>query len=206
MTFSNYKSLGETLKEFQVTYTEDNFIEEVEFSISDYFREDLKFTLEAGVANSTEFAICENIIYPILKEIWKIYADKFILWSHKYLSCDANLSGFPEYILARKSPLGKIVFDKPYFVLVEAKQDDFDGAWGQCLAEMIAAQRLNELPELTIFGITSNGSFWQFGKLKESNFTRNRIFYSIQSLEQLFAAVNYVFQQCELQLDQLIAA
>lgn len=77
-------------------------------------------------------------------------------------------------------------------------QDDFDEAWGRCLAEVIAAQRLNELPDLTIFGITSNGSFWQFGKLKESNFTRNKTFYSVQSLDQLFAAVNYVFQQCEL--------
>jgi hypothetical protein len=206
MTFSNYKSLGETLKEFQITYTEENFIGEVAFSISEYFREDLKFTLEAGVANSTEFAICENIVYPILKEVWKTYASKFILWSHKYLSCDATLSGFPEYILARKSPLGKIVFDKPYFVLVEAKQDDFDGAWGQCLAEMIAAQRLNELPELTIFGITSNGSFWQFGQLKDTNFTRNKTFYSIQELDRLFAVVNWVFQQCEVQLDQLVAA
>lgn len=206
MTFSSYKSLGETLKEFQVTYTEENFIKEADFLISKYFREDLEFTLEAGVVDSTEFAICENIIYPILKEIWKIYASKFILWSHKYLNFDANLSGFPEYILARKSPLGKIIFDKPYFVLVEAKKDDFDGAWGQCLAEMIAAQRLNEMPDLTIFGITSNGSFWQFGKLKYASFTRNQMFYSIQELDKLFAAVNYVFQQCEAQLDQLLAA
>lgn len=43
------------------------------------------------------------------------------------------------------------------FVLVEAKQDNFDAAWGQCLAEMIAAQRLNNLPDLVIYGITCNG-------------------------------------------------
>jgi hypothetical protein len=33
-------------------------------------------------------------------------------------------------------------------------------------------------------------------------FTHNKIFYTIQELERLFAAVNYVFQQCELQLEQ----
>lgn len=71
---------------------------------------------------------------------------------------------------------------------------------------MIAAQRLNELPELAIFGITSNGSFWQFGQPKSVNFTRNKTFYSIQDLDQLFAVVNWVFQQCEVQLDQLVAA
>jgi hypothetical protein len=57
---------------------------------------------------------------------------------------DHKLSGFPEYILASRSPLGKIVFDKPYLLLVEAKQDNFEAGWAQCLAEMIAAQRLNQ--------------------------------------------------------------
>ncbi|NJN87708.1 MAG: hypothetical protein HC881_17125 [Leptolyngbyaceae cyanobacterium SL_7_1] len=204
MTFSSYKSLGETLKEFQVIYTEENFIQELEFSVSDYFRQDLQFILDEGVASSTEYAICENLIYPVLKEVWKSYASRFTLWSHKYLNVAENLSGYPEYILARRSPLGKIVFDKPYFVLVEAKQDDFDGAWGQCLAEMIAAQRLNQLPELTIFGITSNGSLWQFGKLEADGFTQNKAFYSLQELDRLFAVVNYIFKQCEVQLDQLV--
>ena len=206
MSFSAYKTLGETLKEFQVTYTEANFITEVEFSISDYFRQDLQLMMEEAVVDNSEFAICENLIYPVLKEVWKQYRSNFILWSHQFLNCDANLSGFPEYILARRSPLGKVVFDRPYFVLVEAKQDNFDAAWAQCLAEMIAAQKLNENSEITIFGITSNGNLWEFGKLQNSVFSRNRNFYTIQDLNRLFAAVNYVFQQCELQLNQLIAA
>jgi hypothetical protein len=146
------------------------------------------------------------LIYPILKEIWKHYYSQFIVWSHQFLSSDANLSGFPEYIVAQRSPLGKIVFDKPYFILVEAKQDNFDAAWGQCLAEMIAAQRLNENSELVVFGITSSGSLWQFGKLDTNTFTLNRTFYSIQELDQLFAAVNDVFRQCAAQLNPLVAA
>ena len=206
MSFSAYKSLAETLKEFQVTYTEASFITEVEFSISDYFRQDLQIVMEEAVVDNSEFAICENLIYPVLKEVWKQYRSNFILWSHKFLNCDANLSGFPEYILARRSPLGKIVFDQPYFVLVEAKQDNFDAAWGQCLAEMIAAQKLNGNSEIIVFGITSNGNFWEFGKLQDVAFTRNKKIYAIQDLNNLFAAVNYIFQQCELQLNQLVAA
>jgi hypothetical protein len=206
MSFSGFRSLSETLKEFKVVYTEANFIESVPFAVSDYFRQDLQLMLDDAVVDNSEYAICENLIYPILKEIWKQYRRDFILWSHEFLNCDAHLSGFPEYILARRSPLGKIVFDKPYFVLVEAKQDNFDAAWGQCLAEMIAAQRLNDLPDLVIYGITSNGSLWQFGKLDHTQFTLNKTFYTIQQLDALFAAVNYVFQQCEQQLSTLIAA
>lgn len=206
MAFSNYKNLGEVLKEFQIRYQETNFLEEKAFPIPDYFREDLEIVMREGVVDNSEYAICENLIFPILKEVWKNYYRKFILWSHQSLTYDENLSGFPEYILAKRSPLGKVVFDKPYFLLVEAKQDKFDEGWGQCLAEMIAAQRLNENPNITIFGIVSNGKVWQFGKLEEDNFTKNIVFYLIQELDSLFAAINFIFQQSQVQLEQLIAA
>lgn len=206
MSFSSYKRLGETVKEFQIQYTKTNFVQEVDLSISNYFREDLKLMMEEGVVDNSEFAICQNLIYPVLKEVWKCYRTNFLLWTQQYLNCDPNLSGFPEYILARRSPLGNVVFDKPYFILVEAKQDNFDAAWGQCLAEMIAAQRLNGDFKVVVFGITSNGDRWQIGKLEDTFFTLNSTFYTIQDLDRLFAAVNYVFQQCEIQLNALIAA
>jgi hypothetical protein len=206
MAFSNYKTIGEVLKAFQVIYTEANFIGEAAFNIANYFREDLELMMRDGVVDNSEFAICENLIYPVIKEVWKLYRSKFILWSHQSLNYDEKLSGFPEYILAKKSPLGKVVFDKPYFILVEAKQDNFETGWAQCLAEMIAAQRLNGEFQIVIFGIVSNGATWQFGKLEAETFTRNITYYSIQDLNNLFSAVNYVFKQCELQLNTLIAA
>ncbi|OCR01657.1 hypothetical protein BCD67_13595 [Oscillatoriales cyanobacterium USR001] len=205
MSFSSYKEIGAVLKEFQITYTEDNFMGEVEFSISDYFREDLQTVMQDGVPNASEFSICENLIYPVLKEVWKCYRHKFVLWGHKSLTYDENLSGFPEYILAKRSPLGKVLFDRPYFLLVEAKQDKFEEGWAQCLAEMVAAQKLNNDLKITIFGIVSNGDRWQFGKLEADLFTRNQTFYTIQELDKLFMAVNYVFQQCEVQLIELVA-
>jgi hypothetical protein len=206
MSFSDYKSLGKVVQEFQVKYSEANFVEPLDFSVSDYFREDLKFTQQQGVVDNSEFAICENMVYPILKEVWKQYYQDFLLWSHEALSSDVKLSGFPEYILARRSPLGKVVFDRPYLLLVEAKQDDFEGGWAQCLAEMIAAQRLNQTPPIPVFGIVTNGATWQFGYLDQAEFIRNILPYSIYELDQLFAVVNYVFQQCQNQLEVYLAA
>lgn len=201
MPFSAYKTIDAVIKEFQIIYNQSNFIVETDFSIPDYFRQDLEIVIQDGAADCSEFAICENMIYPVLKEVWKHYRRKFILWSHKSLTYDEKLSGFPEYVLAQKSPLGNVVFDKPYFILIEAKQDNFENGWAQCIAEMIAAQRLNDRPEQEVFGIASNGKFWEFGKLKENRFTRNQTFYTIQELDKLFAAVNYIFKQCELFLD-----
>ncbi|MDJ0615358.1 MAG: hypothetical protein QNJ63_01210 [Calothrix sp. MO_192.B10] len=206
MAFSNFKTIGEVLKEYQVTYTETNFVQEVPFNISDYFREDLNEVMQDGVVSNSEFAVCENLIYPVLKEVWKKYKTKLTIWSHQSFNYDEKLSGFPEYIIAKRSPLGKVVFDKPYFILVEAKQDDFERGWAQCLAEMIAAQNLNQEINVTIFGIVSNGMTWQFGKLENNFFTLNTIFYTIQELDKLFAVVNFAFQQCEQQLNNLVAA
>lgn len=206
MAFSSFKTIEEVLKEFQVTYSEANFVSEVQFNIPDYFREDLEFTMREGAVNCSEFAICENLISPVLKQVWKLYSSKFILWSHYSLNYDEKLSGFPEYILAKRSPLGKVVFDKPYFILVEAKQDNFETGWAQCLAEMIAAQGLNGEYQIVIYGIVSNGATWQFGKLESDIFTRNITPYTIYELDKLFAIVNFVFQQCESQLNNLVAA
>jgi len=200
MSYSEFKTISTVLQEFQVRYSEADFIEPLSFSVTEYFRADLHLMMREGVVDNSEFAICENLIYPVLKEVWKEYRQHFILWSHQALTFDNRLSGFPEYILARRSPLGKVVFDKPYLLLVEAKQDNFEAGWAQCLAEMIAAQKLNQTPPITIFGIVSNGDRWQFGKLEADVFTRNITFHSIQNLDSLFAAVNYLFRQCEVQL------
>ncbi|ABG51048.1 hypothetical protein Tery_1789 [Trichodesmium erythraeum IMS101] len=48
-------------------------------------------------------------------------------------------------------------------VLVEAKKEDIKPCLGQCLAEMVAAQRFNEQKRLlisTIYGAVTSGTVW----------------------------------------------
>ncbi|WP_334219923.1 MULTISPECIES: hypothetical protein [Moorena] len=66
---------------------------------------------------------------------------------------------------------------------------------------MIAIQKINDQSEQTIFGIVSNGQVWQFGKLKGNLYTREINNYTISDLERLYSAINYVFSQCELELE-----
>lgn len=201
MSFSNYKSIGAVAKEFKIKYTIGDFISEVEFPVSPHFKEELDLLFIDGVIDNSEDAICENLIYPVLKEVWKPYRKQLTLWSHQSLTYDETLLGQPDYIVTKRSPLGTIVFDKPYFLVVEAKQDKFEEGWGQCLAELVAVQKINNDLEQKILGIVSNGKVWQFGQLQGDIFTRNKTFYTIQDLEGLFAGVNYLFQQCQLQLE-----
>ena len=202
MAFSNYKSISSVIKKFQIKYVQSNFMLEVEFPAKESFQEELDLLFTDGVIDNSEDAICENLIYPVLKEVWKPYRSKLTLWSHEALAYDEDLSGIPDYTVTQRNSLSTIVFDKPYFLVVEAKQDKFEEGWSQCLAEMIAVQRINDDFVNDVFGIVSNGKIWQFGKLVGDVFTRNKNLYMIQDLDKLFAAVNYIFQQCELKIQK----
>jgi hypothetical protein len=199
MAFSAYKTARAVVKDFQIVYDEAIFIIENPVTINPYFQENLEEFIRDGVVDNSEYAICENLIAPILKEVWRSYKQDFLLWSHETFRYDDRLSGVPDYILATRSPLGKIVLDQPYLMIVEAKQDNFDEGWAQCLAAMVAAQRLNEKTQV-VFGIVSNGEIWEFGKLDGGRFTKNLTIYPLQNLNRLFSAVNDVFAQCQLQL------
>ena len=204
MSFDSYINIGEVLKEYNITSTEEGFILETEFIIRESFIEELNFSLKEFNYTESEYAICEAIIFPVLKELYRNYRKKFTLWSHKALVYNEKLSGIPDYLLAKKSALGKEVFEKPFFVAVEAKKDDFIKGWGQCLSEMVAIQKINDSVEKqSIFGIVSNGQVWQFGKLQDSLFTKEINIYTISDLNKLFAALNFVFKQCEIQLELL---
>jgi hypothetical protein len=204
MPFNGYKSISKVVREFQVVYSEANFIVEQPVEISDYFRAELALVIQEGAVDTSEYAICEKFIYPILKEVWKSYRHQLLLWSHPTLAYDQTLSGIPDYVIAKKSPLGRVVFEKPYCVVIEAKQDDFEGGWGQCLAEMIAMQRLNENPAQTIFGIVSNGKTWELGQLHELSFIKNLKTYGLSDLDLLFSALHYIFEQCRLVVESEI--
>jgi hypothetical protein len=200
MSFESYRSIAQVVEEFQITTIDRDFLDPIPLEISDNFRDDLAFTIQHFNVEGSEYGVCDAIIFPILKTVYRNYRDHFVLWSHRTLTYDSNLTGIPDYILASRSPLGKEIFKQPYFVAIEAKRDDFVKGWGQCLAELVAIQKLNEKPNQTVYGIVTNGQFWQFGMLHQQTFTKNLADYSISDLDRLMAAVNALFHQCSLAL------
>jgi hypothetical protein len=129
--------------------------------------------------------------------VYRQHYQRLTLWSHKTITYDEQLTGIPDYMVAKRSPLGKVVLDKPYFVAVEAKKDDFSKGWGQCLAQMVAMQKINDKPEQPVYGIVSNGQLWQFGRLEDQQFTKEIQSYILSDLDGLMAALNFLFQCCE---------
>ncbi len=193
MAFSDYKSLAQVQEEYQIKYQEENFISEISIDIPAIFISELNFNLSSMDAFSSEAARCELVIFPLLREIYKNYHQQTALWVQKSFTFDAKLNGTPDYMLSQKSELGKTILGLPLLMLVEAKRNDFEQGWGQCLAELLAADHLNH-HKRPVYGIVTDGNLWQFGRLQNQVFTKNIASYTITKLEELFCAVNYLFE------------
>jgi hypothetical protein len=204
MAFTNYKNIADVLRDFPLSYQEEDFVNAIELACDDQFISRLNTIIRQGIIFNSEYAICENIISPILTEVWLAHTQNFLIWSHQPLNYDENLSGVPDYIIARRSPRGKVILEQPYMILVEAKKDNFEEGWGQCLAEMIAAQKIDGDRSRKKFGVVSNGKLWEFGVLEEEMFTKNRRYYGLENIEDLIGAVNFLFIESAAQLRDLM--
>ena len=196
MAFSDFKTIPEVQEKFRITYTENDFfaVEEPTIGPSGQFLQEFEFCRQHIDVFASEAARCEAIIFPILKEIYKPYADDYALWIKKTLTYDEILSGAPDYFISTRSELGMLIVGTPLILLVEAKKNDFEQGWGQCFAELVAAQKINDNAELPVYGIVTDGTLWQFGQLVGDAFTRNRTNFSLDNLPILFGAVDSIFK------------
>jgi hypothetical protein len=199
MAFSRYKEIGQVQQEFGIRLEKRTFIPPEVVEPEESFVREFQLTLEI-VPVFSEGSRTETVIFPILREVYKDYADSFTLWIERTLTYNAKLSGTPDYILAANSPLGKTVFTKPLVAMMEAKKNDFDYGWAQCLAELVAAQKINGDDSFVVYGIVTDGITWQFGKLEKDLFTQTILSYPTGDLPRLFGALHYVFRTIQTAL------
>ena len=194
MAFSDYKNIAQIQQEFNIKYHEENFIAAQVVQPPEIFLQEFEFTRENIDVFTSEAARTEAVIFPILREVYKNYHEKFALWIQKPVAYNDKLNGTPDYLIATKSPLGKTVLEKPLVAIVEAKKNDFEQGWGQCLAELVAAQRINGDFERPVFGIVTDGKLWEFGKMLTDTFTKNLSSFTIDDLAKLFGALHFILQ------------
>ncbi len=195
MAFSDFKAIPEVQERFGIRHVENDFIEtKNDVGPSEQFLREFEFNREYIDVFTSEGARCEAIIFPVLREVYKGYAEDYALWIKKSIAYDDVLSGTPDYFISTRSKLGKLVVGTPLIMLVEAKKNDFELGWGQCLAELVAAQKINDNMEHPVYGIVSDGTLWQIGHLIGETFTQNRTSFSVDNLPVLFGAVDSVFR------------
>lgn len=194
MAFSDYKTLDQVQREFNIAYQEETYLQPQPVELSQYFVEEIEFNREQIDVFASEGARAEAIIFPILREMYKPYHERYSLWIQKSITYNEKLMGTPDYVIAQRSELGKTVLAKPFVIVVEAKRNDFEQGWAQCLAELIAAQKLNGVTQRPVHGIVTDGKLWEFGKLVEATLIKNVESYTVDHLPRLCAVLNAVFQ------------
>ena len=203
MPFASYATIGDVARAHQITWRNEEFVVPLDRQPSEPLRQQLDFTQKFVAYDVSDRAICESLIHPVFLDVWKSYTEELMLWSHVPLNYDDDLSGIPDYLIAPKSALGRWVPELPHIVVSQAKRDDFASGWAQCVAAMLAAQKLNKIPELTLYGMVTNGQMWDFGKLQRANFTKDMRSFTLMHLEELRGAISFVLEQCRSQLLRL---
>jgi len=194
MAFSDYKNIGQVQREFGIKYREENFISTQKLEPSAAFLQEFEFNQANIDVFSSEGARAEAVIFPVLREVYKRHSDKYTLWIQKSIAFDDKLSGTPDYIVATKSELGKTVLEMPLVMVAEAKKNDFEQGWGQCLAEMVAAQKLNGDVNKPVYGVVTDGLLWQFGKLTNGTMIKSTAVGTIDELGQVLGMLDFIFQ------------
>ncbi|MCW9681623.1 hypothetical protein FJR41_012615 [Dolichospermum planctonicum UHCC 0167] len=131
-------------------------------------------SLPLAIATGSEKARSELIISPVLLEVRKILQRKISLFSGTDFTVDSalGLNGVCDFVLSRSTE--QLEVEAPAVMIVEAKKSDLNPGIGQCIAEMIAAQKFNEINNQsipTIYGSVTNGTVWRFLQLTEQTVT-----------------------------------
>ncbi len=192
MSFSQFRNIAEVQKEYKIKYEEGIFISALDIVVPQAFIEEFRFNKENIDIFSSEASRSELIISPLLREIYKRHSKNYSFWIQKPISFNEVLSGTPDYIFSKRSALGKTVLETPIVIVVEAKKNDFEQGWGQCLAELVASQKINNNETNSVYGVVTDGNLWQFGRLQEHLFTKNEKNYTIDNMQELFGALEHL--------------
>lgn len=151
-----------------------------------------------AIAVDTEKARSEAIINPVLLEVRRLLNRKISVFSGEEFNVDVQLglNGVCDFLISRSPE--QLVVEAPAIVVVEAKKSDLKSGTGQCIAEMVAAQRFNLAkgqPLSAIYGCITSGTAWRFFKLEDRTITIDLMDYSLPPVDQILGFFVWMVQQ-----------
>jgi hypothetical protein len=145
----------------------------------------------------SEKAKSENIITPILREIWRLCDRKFQLFSGYTFNVSESdkLTGVCDYLFSTEKTVTEV--RSAVFCVIEAKNRAVIEGVPQAFAEMYAAQLFNERhqkPTPIVYGCVTNATEWLFLKLeqKDAYIDTARYFSNTLNLPLLLGVLKFV--------------
>ena len=151
-----------------------------------------------ATAIGTEKAKSEMIVADVLVELREHFEHRISLFSGIDFNVDDEngLTGVCDFVIS----LSPVQFDleAPVIVLVEAKNDNLEVGLGQCVAEMVAAQRFNaeqgnNIPR--VYGATTTGVLWRFLRLEGQKLRIDMAPYQIERCDKILGILAGMVKQ-----------
>jgi len=182
-------SLNEVQYKFKLTLNLSCFFTELpSITPSEHLQKFLRSS--TPLALFSEKSRSEFIIAPILLEIRELVQQTISIYSGVTLDVapEEELQGICDFLITQSSPLP--IIQAPIIVVVE--KSDIEAGFGQCVAEMIAAERINQLryqsQKKYIYGCVTTGELWQFLRLTESQLDINPQKIYLAEIEKILGA------------------
>ncbi len=160
--------------------------------VPDWLKIYLDLTADIPSALKSEKAISEQTIAPVMLAVRDRNRTKINVFSGEMLA-HGDLSGYCDFIVTA-NPVS-IVPEVPFIVVAEAKQKDLTAGIPQCVAEMIAARRLNEdagQEKEVMFGCVTIGSEWLFLQYRHSQITMHPRVYYLNELGEILGVFQWM--------------
>lgn len=151
-----------------------------------------------AIAIATEKAKSELIVSEVLFELREHFEQRISLFSGIDFTVDtaAKLTGICDFLVSLSPE--QFELEAPVIVLVEAKNDALTSGLGQCVAEMVAAQRFNaehgnDIP--CVYGATTSGMDWLFLKLEGQQLSIDMSAYTIERCDRILGILASMVEQ-----------
>jgi hypothetical protein len=188
-------TLEKVKKNFSLDIIEksDIFADIKELKASENLKSILNYSIPVALASNSKKARSEMIIAPILLELKRQWEDQINLFSGVDFTVDLEkgLNGICDFIITKSSE--KLIITAPIVIIVEAKKENITGGFGQCIAEMIAAQIFNqqiENPPQKIYGVVTTGSIWQFLQIETQTISIDLREYYLNNVNQILGILS----------------
>jgi hypothetical protein len=197
MPYSSF-TIAQVKRQFQIEVITEPFFSDVpKLAPGEWLATFLSNSAPLAVTLGTEKVRSELIIAPLLFEFRELLDRQVSFFSGTDFSLDveSGLNGVCDFLLTRSK--SEVNIEAPAIIIIEAKKGELNVGWGQCAAEMIAAQRFNlaageEVPN--IYGCVTTGTMWQFLKLTGTVLTIDVTEYPLNPIDRILGILKWMVE------------
>ncbi len=199
MAYNNF-TLKKAARNFQLTIVEEKgiFAKVEAVAISQHLAETLHENVPLAISINTEKARSELIIVNVLVELRRLFQREISFFSGIEFNVDPSqeLNGYCDFIISLSPE--QLFLNAPVITIVEAKNENIMAGFGQCIAEMVAAQLYNQQEDkaiASIYGVVTSGNLWKFAKLTHQTIEIDLQDYGIDNADKILGILSAMLKQ-----------